>query len=194
MYSSIFQDAKRALLLSGTPALSRPIELFTQIKMLDRNFRTINAIQFGLRYCDGVKVNCCYITVMVFSYMVTAGLMVAILVVAWLIGCGYGVVFTWWLCVYGVCVFSGLVCGCGVVLHGCCVVACLLHGYVVVTMVKSLFCGCSMVVTRLLCCSIVLLGCTWLVRGCCTVCTFRCLLIGSIKFSYISKKGPKTLN
>ena len=69
LYSYIFQDAKRALLLSGTPALSRPIELFTQIKMLDRNFRTINAIQFGLRYCDGVKVNCCYITVMVFSYI-----------------------------------------------------------------------------------------------------------------------------
>lgn len=32
------KKAKRVILLSGTPALSRPVELFSQLKMLDRGF------------------------------------------------------------------------------------------------------------------------------------------------------------
>lgn len=32
------QNAKRIILLSGTPALSRPVELFSQLKMIDRKF------------------------------------------------------------------------------------------------------------------------------------------------------------
>ncbi|KNC96497.1 hypothetical protein, variant [Spizellomyces punctatus DAOM BR117] len=47
----LLKGAKRALLLSGTPALSRPIELFTQISALLPSFTT--AVQFGVRYCDG---------------------------------------------------------------------------------------------------------------------------------------------
>ncbi|TPX67067.1 hypothetical protein SpCBS45565_g04045 [Spizellomyces sp. 'palustris'] len=47
----LLKRAKRALLLSGTPALSRPIELFTQISALVPSFTT--AVQFGIRYCDG---------------------------------------------------------------------------------------------------------------------------------------------
>ncbi|KAI8819051.1 P-loop containing nucleoside triphosphate hydrolase protein [Fimicolochytrium jonesii] len=47
----LIKRAKRALLLSGTPALSRPIELFTQIGALVQPFTS--ATQFGVRYCDG---------------------------------------------------------------------------------------------------------------------------------------------
>lgn len=32
------QNAKRVILISGTPALSKPVELFSQLKMIDRNF------------------------------------------------------------------------------------------------------------------------------------------------------------
>lgn len=32
--------AKRTLLLTGTPALSRPLELFAQLNMVDRRFMT----------------------------------------------------------------------------------------------------------------------------------------------------------
>ena len=53
--SPLTQGANCALLLSGTPALSRPIELFTQITALDKSFK-ISLVDFGLRYCNGVKV------------------------------------------------------------------------------------------------------------------------------------------
>lgn len=43
------------MFLSGTPALSRPIELFTQIIALDTSFR-MKITDFGIRYCNGVKV------------------------------------------------------------------------------------------------------------------------------------------
>ena len=50
-----FQRANRVILLSGTPALSRPSELFPQIASIDSrlfpNFR-----EFGIRYCDGKEV------------------------------------------------------------------------------------------------------------------------------------------
>lgn len=46
------QHAPRVILLSGTPALSRPAELFNQLKAvcptLFRNFKS-----FAVRYCDG---------------------------------------------------------------------------------------------------------------------------------------------
>ena len=50
----LIKDASRVLLLSGTPALSRPIELFTQLhSMLPDTFRTATA--FGKRYCNGFQ-------------------------------------------------------------------------------------------------------------------------------------------
>ena len=46
------KSARQLILLSCTPALSRPIELYTQVSaLLPRLFR--NASQFGMRYCDG---------------------------------------------------------------------------------------------------------------------------------------------
>jgi len=46
------KNAKYLVLLSGTPALSRPIELFSQLQALDtRLFRWVS--DFGNRYCDG---------------------------------------------------------------------------------------------------------------------------------------------
>ncbi|KAI6189645.1 putative SMARCAL1-like protein [Aphelenchoides bicaudatus] len=43
--------AQRRILLSGTPALSRPVELFTQIKLVNPNIFT-NWLKFAERYCD----------------------------------------------------------------------------------------------------------------------------------------------
>jgi SWI/SNF-related matrix-associated actin-dependent regulator 1 of chromatin subfamily A len=46
------QNAKHLILLTGTPALSRPMELFSQVRaLLPRLFR--GAHEFGMRYCDG---------------------------------------------------------------------------------------------------------------------------------------------
>ncbi len=48
----LLRRARRVLMLTGTPALSRPIELYTQINALQpRLFSTIYA--FGKRYCRG---------------------------------------------------------------------------------------------------------------------------------------------
>ena len=48
----LLKASKYLVLLSGTPALSRPIELFTQICALDpKLFRWVS--EFGNRYCDG---------------------------------------------------------------------------------------------------------------------------------------------
>ena len=49
------QTAKRALLLSGTPALSRPAELYTQVAAVDMSLN-ISFVDFGIRYCNGKKV------------------------------------------------------------------------------------------------------------------------------------------
>uniref|UniRef100_F1KXE2 SMARCAL1-like protein n=1 Tax=Ascaris suum TaxID=6253 RepID=F1KXE2_ASCSU len=50
--TDISKKALRVILLSGTPALSRPVELFSQIRIIDPkifpNFR-----DFAIRYCDG---------------------------------------------------------------------------------------------------------------------------------------------
>ncbi|CAG0918175.1 unnamed protein product [Notodromas monacha] len=50
----LLKNVKRIILLTGTPALSRPMELFTQLQLL--NCRTFGNFQaFGIRYCDGKK-------------------------------------------------------------------------------------------------------------------------------------------
>ncbi|KAJ3185227.1 hypothetical protein HDU85_001277 [Gaertneriomyces sp. JEL0708] len=49
----LIKDSKRALLLSGTPALSRPIELYTQLSALIQPFTS--QTQFGVRYCNGKR-------------------------------------------------------------------------------------------------------------------------------------------
>ncbi|XP_075152134.1 SWI/SNF-related matrix-associated actin-dependent regulator of chromatin subfamily A-like protein 1 [Haematobia irritans] len=49
------QQAKRIILLSGTPALSKPVELFSQLQMVDRKF--MGFIDFTTRYCDGKQTN-----------------------------------------------------------------------------------------------------------------------------------------
>ncbi|KAG4066477.1 hypothetical protein HA402_007113 [Bradysia odoriphaga] len=43
--------AKRVVLLTGTPALSRPLELFTQLQMIDNSIFTYKS--FTTRYCAG---------------------------------------------------------------------------------------------------------------------------------------------
>lgn len=45
------QKAKRVVLLTGTPALSRPSELFTQLQMMDPKFFTYK--EYSIRYCAG---------------------------------------------------------------------------------------------------------------------------------------------
>lgn len=45
------KSSKRVILLTGTPALSRPMELFTQIKLIDPKLFA-SKHEFGLRYCD----------------------------------------------------------------------------------------------------------------------------------------------
>jgi SWI/SNF-related matrix-associated actin-dependent regulator 1 of chromatin subfamily A len=47
-------DANRAIMLSGTPALSRPIELWTQLHALD-NTAWPDLKAFGKRYCKEQK-------------------------------------------------------------------------------------------------------------------------------------------
>jgi len=44
--------ANRIILLSGTPALSRPAELFSQIKMIDPKIFPYYK-NYASRYCDG---------------------------------------------------------------------------------------------------------------------------------------------
>ena len=52
---AIAKTAKRIILLSGTPALSRPQELYSQIRLVDSSlFPYFN--DFGMRYCNGKKV------------------------------------------------------------------------------------------------------------------------------------------
>lgn len=51
----LLKKAKRVLLLSGTPALSRPAELFMQLSAVDNQlFPRFH--EFGLRYCDGKQM------------------------------------------------------------------------------------------------------------------------------------------
>ncbi|XP_055837389.1 SWI/SNF-related matrix-associated actin-dependent regulator of chromatin subfamily A-like protein 1 [Episyrphus balteatus] len=48
-------QARRVILLTGTPALSRPVELFSQLQMIDRKF--FNFIDYTSRYCAGKQTN-----------------------------------------------------------------------------------------------------------------------------------------
>lgn len=50
--TELAKRAKRVVLLSGTPALSRPSELYTQLAFLDDRFFG-NFIEYSKRYCDG---------------------------------------------------------------------------------------------------------------------------------------------
>ncbi|XP_069671240.1 SWI/SNF-related matrix-associated actin-dependent regulator of chromatin subfamily A-like protein 1 isoform X5 [Periplaneta americana] len=52
--SVLLKSSKRVLMLSGTPALSRPIELYPQISAINPRLFP-NVVKFGKRYCAGVK-------------------------------------------------------------------------------------------------------------------------------------------
>ncbi|CAI6363886.1 unnamed protein product [Macrosiphum euphorbiae] len=49
---SLAMQSKQCILLSGTPALSRPIELYSQIKAITRN-NFMSPVEYGVRYCNG---------------------------------------------------------------------------------------------------------------------------------------------
>lgn len=50
--SQLTQRAKRVILLSGTPALSRPSELYTQLSLINKKlFGSFH--EYSKRYCDG---------------------------------------------------------------------------------------------------------------------------------------------
>lgn len=51
----IIQNANRAILLSGTPALSRPLELYPLICAIDKTIFPSFPV-YGMRYCDGKKI------------------------------------------------------------------------------------------------------------------------------------------
>ncbi|PNF23884.1 hypothetical protein B7P43_G13718, partial [Cryptotermes secundus] len=50
----LLKNVKRVLMLSGTPALSRPIELYPQISAINPKLFP-SFFEFGMRYCAGVK-------------------------------------------------------------------------------------------------------------------------------------------
>ncbi|XP_047352619.1 SWI/SNF-related matrix-associated actin-dependent regulator of chromatin subfamily A-like protein 1 isoform X1 [Vespa velutina] len=50
---STVSNARHIILLSGTPALSRPIELYTQVNLVLPNFMGFQ--EYGIRYCAGEK-------------------------------------------------------------------------------------------------------------------------------------------
>ncbi|GJQ85471.1 hypothetical protein Trydic_g23894 [Trypoxylus dichotomus] len=53
---ALAKKAKRVILLSGTPALSRPSELYSQLSMIDGKFFG-NFFDYSRRYCDGRTTN-----------------------------------------------------------------------------------------------------------------------------------------
>ncbi|KRT78671.1 helicase [Oryctes borbonicus] len=53
---ALAKKAKRVILLSGTPALSRPSELYSQLSMIDEKFFG-TFINYSRRYCDGKQTN-----------------------------------------------------------------------------------------------------------------------------------------
>lgn len=54
--TALAKKAKRVILLSGTPALSRPSELFSQLSLINEKFFG-GFIDFSKRYCDGKATN-----------------------------------------------------------------------------------------------------------------------------------------
>ncbi|ELR17128.1 helicase, putative [Acanthamoeba castellanii str. Neff] len=55
----LLKDARRCILLTGTPALSRPEELFTQLHALDSQV-FVRMTDFGVRYCAGHQTRFCW--------------------------------------------------------------------------------------------------------------------------------------
>jgi SWI/SNF-related matrix-associated actin-dependent regulator 1 of chromatin subfamily A len=54
--TKLIENCKRLILLSGTPALSRPSELFSQLHLINPNlFNSFH--DYGMRYCDGKETN-----------------------------------------------------------------------------------------------------------------------------------------
>ncbi len=53
--AKVFKRTSHLVLLSGTPALSRPIELFSQVHLLQPGLFQY-ATPFGMRYCDGKQM------------------------------------------------------------------------------------------------------------------------------------------
>lgn len=51
----IARKVRRVILLTGTPALSRPVELFTQLQMLNPNI--FHFKEFTIRYCEGEETD-----------------------------------------------------------------------------------------------------------------------------------------
>lgn len=51
---AMLKNAKRAILLSGTPAMSRPMELFPQLNALKKDLFPSHH-QFGVRYCNAYE-------------------------------------------------------------------------------------------------------------------------------------------
>lgn len=51
----ILQNAGRLILMSGTPAVSRPLELYTIFCAVDKNLFP-NFSEYGIRYCNGRKI------------------------------------------------------------------------------------------------------------------------------------------
>lgn len=54
--TALAKKSKRVILLSGTPALSRPSELFSQLNLIDASFFG-NFFDYSKRYCDGKSSN-----------------------------------------------------------------------------------------------------------------------------------------
>uniref|UniRef100_A0A2H1WDI0 SFRICE_002532 n=1 Tax=Spodoptera frugiperda TaxID=7108 RepID=A0A2H1WDI0_SPOFR len=54
--AGITRQCARAVLLSGTPALSRPAELYTQLSLIEPGFFS-SYTEYGKRYCDGKQTN-----------------------------------------------------------------------------------------------------------------------------------------
>ncbi|KAK0179340.1 hypothetical protein PV327_005100 [Microctonus hyperodae] len=50
---TLANDASRIILLSGTPALSRPIELYSQLQLIMSSFMRLQ--EYGMRYCNAKK-------------------------------------------------------------------------------------------------------------------------------------------
>ena len=55
---SIVANTSRIILLSGTPALSRPLELYQQLELLMRGKRALTFKAYGERYCTTDAISC----------------------------------------------------------------------------------------------------------------------------------------
>lgn len=55
-FSNITRRCQRTILLSGTPALSRPMELFTQLSLIEPGLFP-SYTEYGKRYCDGKQTS-----------------------------------------------------------------------------------------------------------------------------------------